>query len=631
MSAIFGENLTFTQEDGGDVELVVFGDDKYARYETMDGYSVVYDKEQDGYCYAGLNGSGTERYFTSTGVRIADGPPEGLPRHLREGQKYRRKQVTDRFATMIPPEDRAAFSPEAMLTFGPNQGLLPGDRVSEGDVQGLTILVTFPGTDTDVTPGDVDSMLNSPNFSANGNRCSVKEFFRTMSTDRLHFTNTVVGPFRMSRPRLAYANIEGLLVPEAIQAAFDAGVDFTRFDSQGRGVVDSVCIMYAGRTEYKGDLWPHNFVHRKNYDGMRTDLYTVTSMGRTSADLSIGTYCHESGHLLCRWPDLYDYGTAEREGDDFTSAGMGTYCVMGAGNHLGDGRSPSPVCTYLRRLVGWCGQDVDIAAAGDYEAIHGDYDTALIYENPRRKDIEYFLVENRTRDDFDASLTASGLAVYHCDIKGSNEFQQGTQTQHYQCALMQADGHLDLETNANQGDGGDLYGPAEGTAVSHSSRPASVWWDGTESGLTISDISAPGPVITFRTGARAPAGAVASGKSSPAAKIPAGSAGDLTDTITLQGVGTVRELEISFDIEHPTIGNLRVVLLSPTGRRAVIHNRTGGDTNDLRLSLDSRPPSLLAPLVGEGVAGAWKLKITDAGRRGAGTLRHWDLHVRTAD
>ena len=35
---------------------------------------------------------------------------------------------------------------------------------------------------------------------------------------------------------------------------------------------------------------------------------------------------------------------------------------------------------------------------------------------------------------------SSGLAVYHCDIFGSNELQQGTAENHYQCALLQADG-----------------------------------------------------------------------------------------------------------------------------------------------------------------------------------------------
>lgn len=508
MSGIFGDTLTLSQEEGGDVQLVAFGDDKYARYETLDGYSAVYDADRGAYCYAETDSAGAERRFVSSGVLITEPPPEGLPRHLREGQLYRREVFKDRMLQMIPEEERADTDPDTLLTFGPVKGLLPGFALTKGEIQGLTILVDFPDTPTDVTVDDVSALLNSPNFTANGNRCSVKEYFRTMSTDKLRFTNTVVGPFRMSRPRLAYGlrKHRGKLIPEALQAALDAGVDFSRFDSLERGIVDSICIMYAGQTEFREDLWPHNSRFPAQIGDVQSDFYTITSIGDTAADLSIGTFCHESGHLLCRWPDLYDYGTVEREGDDFTSAGMGTYCAMAAGDHLGDGFLPSAVCAYLRRLVGWT-RDVDISEPGTYEARQGEYDTALIYHNPRRKDVEYYMIENRSRLGFDSDLTSSGIAVYHCDTKGSNEFQQGNQVQHYQCALLQADGHLDLETGRNFGDGADLFGPTAGTAVSHSSRPASLWWDGSESGLTISQIGPPGrssPSAPASTASRAP-------------------------------------------------------------------------------------------------------------------------------
>lgn len=86
---------------------------------------------------------------------------------------------------------------------------------------------------------------------------------------------------------------------------------------------------------------------------------------------------------------------------------------------------------------------------------------------------------------------------------------------------------------------------------------------------------------------------------------------------------------MTIDIEHRRIGDLRVVLMAPSGRRALIHNRTGGDTKNLRLTLTSQPPSLLAPLVGDAVAGSWKLKITDAVQGSAGTLRSWELTIRT--
>ena len=228
--------------------------------------------------------------------------------------------MRDHLDGMLPVES-SSREREALLTFGPSGGLLPGRVLNNGSVRGLTILITFPDTPSTVTKADVTALLNGPNYRANGNASSVAEYFETMSTGRLHFTNDVVGPYQMSRPKLAYANVDGLLVPEALQLALDHGVDFSDYDSLGQGIVDAVCIMYAGRTEYRGDLWPHNWVHRRSSHGVRTELYIVTSMGRRAQDLSIGTFCHESGHLLFRWPDLYDYGLAEREGDDFKSSG----------------------------------------------------------------------------------------------------------------------------------------------------------------------------------------------------------------------------------------------------------------------------------------------------------------------
>ena len=84
--------------------------------------------------------------------------------------------------------------------------------------------------------------------------------------------------------------------------------------------------------------------------------------------------------------------------------------------------------------------------------------------------------------DLDRALPASGLAVYHCDILGSNELQEGTAAKHYQCALLQADGRRDLELNVNQGDGGDLFGQTAGVVLSAESSPHSREWDGRDSG-----------------------------------------------------------------------------------------------------------------------------------------------------
>lgn len=61
----------------------------------------------------------------------------------------------------------------------------------------------------------------------------------------------------------------------------------------------------------------------------------------------------------------------------------------------------------------------------------------------------------------------------------------------------------------------------------------------------------------------------------------------------------------------------------------MIHDRTGGSTKNLRVTPDSQPPSLLAPLIGGAVPGSWKLKITDAVASNSGVLHEWSLAVRT--
>ena len=190
---------------------------------------------------------------------------------------------------------------------------------------------------------------------------------------------------------------------------------------------------------------------------------------------------------------------------------------MGSGNHLDSGRSPSPVCAYLRDLAGWVDNVVELNTAGDFQAQHGAYDSMLRY--PSSSANEYFLVENRSQQGLDRALPSSGLAVYHCDIFGSNEHQQGTAAQHYQCALLQADGHRDLEQNVNAGDIADLFASVAGLALSADSNPNTREWDGRESGLTVSNISAPGDVITFSVGEQTSTD-IATGEVEPMQEIP---------------------------------------------------------------------------------------------------------------
>ncbi|OPY52820.1 MAG: Proprotein convertase P-domain protein [Methanosaeta sp. PtaU1.Bin112] len=615
MSSIFGEFLSFPQEKGPEVQLRVYGDEFYSRYENMDGYSVVYDQDHGLYCYALLIAG----EFVSSGVDLSQSPPEAVRRHFKESEEVRNRKFEARYAKMNPPA--SSFKPSLNLrTFGAEKGLLEGRRVSEGEIKGLTVLVQFNDVKSTVTKEDVDAMLNGKDYHENGNFCSVREYFRLMSSGKLDYSNEVVGPITLSRNRQYYT--ENLLVKEALDLVVSGGLDLEKFDSRGVGIVDAMSFLYAGQTQYLGELWPHNYIIDLKYGNIKTNFYMLSSMGRSKEDLSIGTFCHESGHMLCRWPDLYDYGN--RDGDFEKSAGLGYFCLMSAGNHNDDGRTPSPVCAFLRNLVGWCDKTVRLNKPGQYQADQGDYGTVMIYETGKIN--EYFLVENRSKFGLDASIPASGLAVYHCDTLGSNEWQGGSATKHYQCGLLQADGSLDLETNRSMGDEKDLFGKMVGIALSHATRPSSVLWDGSDSGLTISNISEPGRSVTFVVG-QEKTDHVSKGSSVSSEMIPDNSTTGLTNTITLNQEGNVKQLVVEVDISHNNISNLRVELTSPGGKRAILHNRTGIGKKDLVMRFDSKSMASLVPLLGQSIKGKWTLKIRDLARRDTGMLNKWSLEA----
>lgn len=100
MSAVFGETLSFPQENGSDVDLVVFGDEFYSRRETLEGYTVIYDDHQGQYCYAILQ----DGHFASSGVPISRLPPQGLQLHLEEPELIRRGKFTARYNQLRPSE-----------------------------------------------------------------------------------------------------------------------------------------------------------------------------------------------------------------------------------------------------------------------------------------------------------------------------------------------------------------------------------------------------------------------------------------------------------------------------------------------------------------------------------------------
>jgi subtilisin-like proprotein convertase family protein len=296
---------------------------------------------------------------------------------------------------------------------------------------------------------------------------------------------------------------------------------------------------------------------------------------------------------------------------------------MGSGNHLNQRRTPAPVCGYLRDLAGWVDTVVDLNNSGAYTAQHGDYDTVMKFSTDKAN--EYFIVENRTRLGLDSHLPSSGLAVLHCDTLGSNEWEDGTRNRHYQCALLQADGHLDLENNRNVGDEGDLFKEEASVVLSNTTTPSSREWDGTDSGLLISAVTAPSQTIDFSAGTSTSPDNVCA-ETSPNLLIPDNDPTGISSGLSIAANGEITSVSVSVEIIHSWSNDLRVSLHSPAGTRVVLHDHEGGSGDDINRTWTSDNFAELLRLHGEAVRGDWTLQVVDTASRDVGRLLHWRIN-----
>ncbi len=94
MSAIFGELMSFDQDNGQEIKLKVFGDEFYARYETEEGYTAIYDEDLGLFTYARLKAG----RFISSGLDLSRSPPPDLEKHLEESDEVRLDKAAKRFS-----------------------------------------------------------------------------------------------------------------------------------------------------------------------------------------------------------------------------------------------------------------------------------------------------------------------------------------------------------------------------------------------------------------------------------------------------------------------------------------------------------------------------------------------------
>lgn len=621
----YNKEFEFTQPDGTQMKLRGWGNQNHAVFETLDGYTVVKDPVTGYYQYAKL--SADRSFLEPTGVKVGiTNPTEGIEKHIRISKDAARERAlaasnwTDAKTRWKERREKTRAAKRMAVM---SRGVLaaPPREETKGDYVGLCILVQFPDVPGTILKSEVEDFCNKQGYTGFGNSGSVHDYFFDVSGGRLKYTIIVTPYYTAKNPRAYYTDPNvpcgtraRELILEALKDFKARGFDFSNLSADNEGFVYAMNVFYAGpvANNWNEGLWPHSSSLNSPVDvgnGRKVNDYQITNMG---SELTLGTFCHENGHMICNFPDLYDYG--------YQSYGVGNYCLMAFGG--ADEKNPVQIGAYLKKAAGWANQ-VTPLKDGVYNARAETNEFFITVKNPT----EYYLIECRQRENRDKSLPSAGLAVWHVDELGDNEYEDMTKDKHYECSIIQADNLFDLEHHINTGDERDLFNKINGPKFGDSTKPDSRWWDGTSSGLEIIDIGDAGKEVTFRFYETQEIPDFKK-TSSPSKVIPDNDPVGISDKIIFDDDTVVSSLKVDVDITHSYCGDLKVTLISPSGARAPLHERKGGRKANLKTTFDVSSAPALGNMIGRHMKGEWVLLVQDLAASDTGVLNSWGLEIK---
>lgn len=521
-----GRVTRWTQPDGRALELRVFGDDYHARTENIEGYTVVRNPADNAYHHASLSADGRSLVPMTA---LADQPaPAGLPQHLdlpeaeirRIVQANRAKYDGNRAARWEARVRNARNLRQAGQGKGkraPARADLIQAAPVTGAKRGLTILVQFPNdprtpasdpVNFPTTRDKITRFCNDVGYGEDGNTGSVRDYFRDQSLGALDYTQSVTQVVTMPRARNYYnfsdyptnrvfrSDASRVLIIDAIAALQRQGYDFTNLTVDGFSRAVATNVFFAGPDsgQYAEGLWPQSWSLDSPVSvGTTANPVFISNFQITNIDRPnpvIGTFCHENGHMILDLPDIYS----------LVGEGVGQHCLMGSGNHLNGGRTPSPINGHFKNLVGW--GNVTEVLASEFRTVSLSTTGNIAYRIRKPgAPTESFLVEHRgTGDKWARFSSDTGVAIWHIDENIDGNINLNLP---YGVALKQADGREDLELGRNRGDSTDLY-DASRASFDATTTPNSDWRDLTASSVKVEVLTISGSNASVLFGAVPP-------------------------------------------------------------------------------------------------------------------------------
>lgn len=503
--------IVITQPDGSQIVTYIYGDE-YLHYRTTDdGYTILRDTTGY-YVYAISDGSNllsTDRIARSKAERTDDDIAflNSIEKHLKPAPSN--LQPVEPIA--IPLNNTSKRSDLGAAS----TRLATASTFDVSNLRGLVILVnyndvTFSRSDIlDVYTGMVSTSdypglpdEDDPTTIDTEYAGSVVDYFRDNSYGKFTPEFDVIGPVTIDYAATdAQGTSNGATLMKAACIAADELADFSKYDSDGDGIVDFVFGIFAGYGSSDGAdenlLWSHaSGISGLTLDGVRLSRYAcdVELNGTEGTQLrGIGTICHEFSHVL-GLADLYDVDSS-----DGTSVTPQYWSIMARGNRLNDRRTPCSYSLYERYAMGFAsikdqdgnGEITVIDAAGTY-SLNDLKDSNAGYMIKSSVENEFFLIENRQQKGWDAYLKGKGMLIWRVDstsIMAWESNQVNANDDHNYLVLLRANPNTSSSGTVTDGDGDPFPGSGNITSITNSTDPSLCSWTGINTPFEITNIS----------------------------------------------------------------------------------------------------------------------------------------------
>jgi M6 family metalloprotease-like protein len=336
---------------------------------------------------------------------------------------------------------------------------------------------------------------------------SLRKYYQEMSNSKMNITFDVFGPVQIPKSWDYYgANNSsgddmhpGELVSAAVQkmVTLYSSTDFSHYDNDNDGKVDTIIIIHQGRGEESGadekTIWSHKWdlVSAKYYgdgsgpvtaDGVTFNVYTIQPEYTFSeGDSSIGVFAHELGHVF-GLPDLYDIN-----GDTY---GVGNWSLMASGSWCGpgyDGTRPAPLLAWERNIVGngeWIAI-TSITGSGTYSINDIESGHTVYKINLDSGTGQYLLLEGKKQSTADQwTVNGTGILVTHIHegiitaYMDENTINTGSGRVHG-VNIVEADNGNNLWNKTNYGTGTDLYYSGNNASLTETTTPDTKYYTST--------------------------------------------------------------------------------------------------------------------------------------------------------